>query len=117
MNVNYHELESDKLDFVIVGEVDALSNGERMFVEIDEYQIVIFNIAGKIFAIADVCSHDDGPLGDGEFESEYEIACPRHGARFDVRNGEALTFPAVLDIPAFPVNIVDGNIEIGIPKE
>ena len=117
MNVNYRELEADKLDFVIVGELDALPNGERLFVEIDDFQIVVFNIAGKIFAIADVCPHDDGPLGDGEFESEFEIACPRHGARFDVRNGKALTYPAVLDIPAFPVRIEDGNIEIGIPKE
>ena len=57
-------------------------NGERLFVEIDEFELVVFNIAGKFFAIADVCSHDNGPVGDGEFESEFEISCPRHGARF-----------------------------------
>lgn len=117
MAFNYHELEADKIEYVVVAEEDALSNGERMFVEIDEYEIVVFNIAGKLFAIADVCSHDDGPVGDGEFEAEYEIACPRHGARFDVRTGEAITLPAVVDIPAFPVRVVDGNIEVGIPAE
>lgn len=117
MSVNYHMLDAEQLDFVIVGEEGALANGERMFVEIDEYEIVVFNIAGKLFAIADVCSHDDGPVGDGEFEAEFEIACPRHGAHFDVRTGEALTFPAVIDIPAFPVRVVDGNIEIGVPVE
>lgn len=117
MAFNYHELEADKIEYVVIAEEDALSNGERMFVEIDEYEIVVFNIAGKLFAIADVCSHDDGPVGDGEFEAEYEIACPRHGARFDVRTGEAISLPAVIDIPAFPVRVVDGNIEVGIPAE
>ena len=117
MNVNYRELDSDKLEFVEIADEDALPNGERLFVEIDEYEIVVFNIAGKLFAIADICSHDDGPLGDGEFEAEYEIACPRHGARFDVRNGEALTFPAVIDIPAFPVRVTNGKIEVGVPAD
>ncbi len=115
MTVNYTELEADKLEFVQVAEENELPNGERLFVEIDEFEIVVFNIAGKFFAIADVCSHDNGPVGDGEFESEFEIACPRHGARFDVRNGKAITYPAVVDIPAFPVRVVDGNIEVGIP--
>jgi len=117
MNVNYTEFDTERLEFVAVANETDVSNGERLFVEIDEFQIVVFNIAGKFFAIADVCSHDDGPVGDGEFESEFEIACPRHGARFDVRTGEAVTLPAIIDIPAFPVRIVDGEIEVGIPLE
>lgn len=117
MAFNYHEIEAEKIEYVVVAEEDALSNGERLFVEIDEYEIVVFNIAGKLYAIADVCSHDDGPVGDGEFEAEFEIACPRHGARFDVRTGEALSLPAVIDIPAFPVRVADGHIEVGIPAE
>jgi len=115
MTVNYTQFDSDKLEFVIVARGGDIKNGERLFVEIDEYEIVVFNIAGKLFAIADVCSHDDGPVGDGDFESEYEIACPRHGARFDVRTGEAVTLPAIIDIPAFPVRVVNGNVEVGIP--
>lgn len=117
MGLNYNEFPEDKVEYVIVGEAADLPNGERMFIEIDEYQIVVFNIAGKYFAIADVCSHDDGPLGDGELEGEYVVACPRHGATFDVRTGEALTLPAIEDIPAFPARVVDGQIEIGIPIE
>ena len=95
--------------------VDDIPNGERLFVEIDEYEIVVFNIAGKLFAIADVCSHDDGPVGDGDFETEFEIACPRHGAHFDVRTGEAVTLPAIIDIPAFPVRVLNREVEVGIP--
>ena len=78
MSVNYTQIDPEKLEFVVVASLDEIQNGERLFVQIDEYDIVVFNIAGKIFAIADVCSHDDGPLGEGEFETEYEIACPRH---------------------------------------
>jgi 3-phenylpropionate/trans-cinnamate dioxygenase ferredoxin subunit len=115
MSYNYSEVDDSKLEYVEVGEVGDLPNGERMFVEIDDLTIVVFNIAGKFFAIEDVCSHDSGPLGDGELEEEHEIACPRHGARFDVRTGEAVTFPAVIDIPAYPVRSVDGTIEVGIP--
>ena len=117
MSVNYSEMAVSKLEYVRVAEVGDLVNGERLFVEIDDFSIVVFNIAGKLFAIEDVCSHDNGPLGDGDLEEEHEIVCPRHGAHFDVRNGEALTFPAVTDIPAYPVQIVDGFIEVGIPSD
>jgi 3-phenylpropionate/trans-cinnamate dioxygenase ferredoxin subunit len=77
---------------------------------------VVFNIAGEYFAIADLCSHDDGPLGDGDLEG-YEINCPRHGASFDVRTGKVLSLPAIVDIPAYPIRIVNGQIQIGLPLE
>jgi 3-phenylpropionate/trans-cinnamate dioxygenase ferredoxin subunit len=76
----------------------------------------VFNIGGQLYAIADVCSHDDGPLGDGDLEG-MEVVCPRHGARFDVRDGKVTSLPAAIDIPAYPVRVVDGQIEIGLPPE
>ena len=82
--------------------------------EIDDLPIVVFRIGGELFAIADICSHDDGPLGDGDLEG-YEIVCPRHGARFDIRTGKALALPAIVDISAYPVRVIDGQIEIGLP--
>jgi 3-phenylpropionate/trans-cinnamate dioxygenase ferredoxin subunit len=107
-------LDPEKIEYVAVGKVDDLPSGQRLFVEIDDSPIVVFNVGGSFFAIADSCSHDDGPLGDGELEG-FEVTCPRHGARFDVRDGKALSFPAVVDIPAYPVRIIDGKIEIGLP--
>jgi 3-phenylpropionate/trans-cinnamate dioxygenase ferredoxin subunit len=86
-----------------------------LFVEIEGLPIVIFNIAGQLFAIGDVCSHDNGPLGDGLLDGSL-VVCPRHGAEFDIRTGKAVTLPAVEDIPAYPVRVADGMIEIGIPK-
>lgn len=111
----YAHLDPKNCEFIAVGSVDDLPVGERLFIEIDGLPIVIFNIDGEYLAIADRCSHDDGSLGEGRLEG-YEIVCPRHGARFDVRNGEVLTLPAVVDIPAYPLRIQDGQIEIGLPR-
>ena len=113
---NYQKLDPAQVEFVAVGAVEDLPNGERLFVEIDEISLVVFKIAGQFFAIADLCSHDDGPLGDGDLEG-YEIHCPRHGAVFDVRTGQVLAMPAVVDIPAYPVRVVEGQIEVGVPGE
>jgi 3-phenylpropionate/trans-cinnamate dioxygenase ferredoxin subunit len=111
---NYVNLDPAQCEYASIGPGDELENGDRWFVEIGGLPIVVFKIAQQVFAIADTCSHDDAPLGDGEVQG-YVIACPRHGARFDVRTGKALSLPAVVDIPAYPVRIRDGQIEIGIP--
>ncbi len=112
---NYTLLDPSKLEYVEIAPFDQIPNGERLFVELGGKSIVLFNLAGKLFAIGDVCSHDNGPVGDGEIE-ENEIICPRHGARFDIRTGKATSLPAVVDIPSYPVREKDGMIEIGIPK-
>lgn len=111
---NYTHLNESEVEFIEIGSAD-LPNGERMFVEIEDKPIVIFNIAGRYFAIGDVCTHDGGPLGDGMLE-DFNVVCPRHGGEFDVRNGKAMAMPAVIDIPAYPVRVVNGNIELGIPR-
>jgi 3-phenylpropionate/trans-cinnamate dioxygenase ferredoxin subunit len=112
---NYTSYDDSKAEFFEVAPASELPNGERLFVDIADKPIVIFNIAGQLFAIGDVCTHDDGPLGDGTIEGT-NIVCPRHGAEFDVRTGKVMQMPAVVDIPAYPVQIKDGNIFVGIPK-
>jgi len=114
--MKYSQLDSTQCDFVEVAGVEEIPSGERLFLEIGGVYIVLFNIAGEFYAIADLCSHDDGPLGDGEID-DHSVACPRHGAKFDLRNGKALTLPAVEDIPAYPVRVRERKLEIGIPKE
>lgn len=110
---NYIKKDPNECEFVQIAPLEDLPNGERLFVEVDEKKIVVFNIGGDLYALGDVCSHDDGPLGDGEIEG-MDIICPRHGARFDIRTGEALLLPAAIDIPAYPVRIINGMIEVGI---
>ena len=113
---NYTQVDESKLDYVEIAPASELPKGERLFVEVADRPLVIFNIAGQLFAIGDVCTHDDGPLGDGDLEG-YNIVCPRHGGEFDVRNGKVMQMPAVVDIPAYPVRVVNGMIQVGIPKE
>ena len=111
---NYKMLEGEELEYVTVASVDELGNGERIIVEIDGEPIAVFNIAGMYYAIMDVCSHDDGPVAEGVMD-DYDIECPRHGAKFDIRTGKALTLPAVVDIPAYPVRVEGDEIQIGLP--
>ena len=113
---NYKSLDQGKLEYITVGTVEELKDGERLFVEIDEKPIVVLKIGDQYYAIADLCSHDDGPVGEGELEG-YEIICPRHGARFDIRTGRVLALPAFVDIPAYPVRVVGDQIELGLPVE
>jgi 3-phenylpropionate/trans-cinnamate dioxygenase ferredoxin subunit len=112
---NYTQ-QTENIEFVEIAPASELPSGERLFVEVEGKSIVIFNIADRFFAIADVCTHDDGPLGDGDLEG-YNIVCPRHGAEFDVRTGQVVQMPAVVDVPAYPVKVVDGMIQVGLPRE
>ena len=113
---NYTKVEDSRVEYLDIAPVSELPNGERLFVEVESKSLVIFNIADQFFAIGDICSHDDGPVGDGDLEG-FNVVCPRHGGEFDVRSGQAVQMPAVVDIPAYPVRIVDGMIQVGIPRE
>jgi len=70
---------------------------------------VIVNLDGQFYAIEDVCTHDGGPLGEGDLEGA-ELICPRHGSRFDVRTGEALTLPAFEAAPTYEVRVENGDV-------
>lgn len=107
------DAQNDDLTYYRITTTNELPDGERLFVEISGQPIVIFALNGQYFATSDECSHDGGPIGDGKIEG-FEIICPRHGARFDIRTGKATRFPAVEPIAQFPVRVVDDYIEIGL---
>lgn len=106
------EVISDTKYFKIAKVADV-PDGERLFFELESKPIVLFALKGEYLAIADQCSHDEGPVGEGELDGE-EIICPRHGARFDLRTGKVLSFPAVKDITVYPVRVKDEYLEVGI---
>jgi 3-phenylpropionate/trans-cinnamate dioxygenase ferredoxin component len=85
---------------------DVPDPGMSVF-EVEERFIVLIHMDGQFYALDDTCTHDGGPLGEGELEG-FQIICPRHGARFDVRTGQALTMPAVHATSAHDV-MVEGN--------
>ena len=75
----------------------------------------VYNLGGEYFALEDRCSHDDGPLCEGDFDCDEGIAiCPRHGASIDIRSGRALTLPAVQPVDTFPVRVEDGMIKVEV---
>ncbi len=113
---DYTRVDESKIEYIEIAPVSELAMGERLFVEIGGKPIVIFQIGGQYYSIGDVCSHDEGPVGEGQL-TDHTITCPRHGAQFDVRNGGVVAMPAVVDIPAYPVQIRDGMIYLGIPKD
>ena len=103
--------------FVKVGRVEDLPPGSRLVVDFDYESVVVINAGGTYYAVADLCSHDDGPLADGELDSEVcSLICPRHGASFDLRSGAA-TFPAVAPIPTYAVKIEAGELFIAAPED
>lgn len=96
-------------DFVPVAKLSELPPQGKKTVEVDGRFIVLFRIDGQVSCIDDVCTHDGGTLGDGELEN-FSIACPRHGAKFDVRNGQALTMPATEATVAHDVKVEGDQI-------
>lgn len=102
-------------DYVTVAPASELSSGERMVVQIGRVWVAIFNVDGQLYAIQDVCTHDDGPLAEGKLIG-CEIECPRHGARFDLRDGRVTAPPALVPAPVFDVRVVDAQIQVSIKK-
>lgn len=96
-------------DWVRVCATNELLPGEFQVAWDGDTAIAVFNIDGDLYALEDVCTHDGGELAGGPIEG-FEIECPRHGARFDLRTGEALCAPAYLPTAKFPVKIEDGAV-------
>lgn len=101
-------------EFVRVAGVNDIAPGRRLWVEFEEETVIVFNVDGTFYCIADLCSHDGGPLEDGELVG-CEIECPRHGARFDIRTGKPTALPAVEAIPSYEVKVEDGEVYVESP--
>ena len=89
-------------DWVKVARTDEVSEGRAKRVEAQGQRLALARVDGQVYAVQDLCTHDNGPLGDGEVIGET-IECPRHGARFDVKTGRPVTLPAVVPVKTFPV--------------
>jgi 3-phenylpropionate/trans-cinnamate dioxygenase ferredoxin subunit len=101
-------------EYVRVAAVDDIPPGHRLIHEFEEDTVIVFNVAGSFYCIADLCSHDGGPLEGGELH-QCEIECPRHGARFDIRTGKPTALPAAEAIPSYGVKIEDGGVWVESP--
>ncbi|MGI8981752.1 MAG: iron-sulfur cluster assembly protein [Pirellulaceae bacterium] len=100
-------------DFIKVASVSDLPDPGRQLVEVEDRIVALFHVGGQFYCIDDVCTHDGGPLSEGKL-AENAIACPRHGAQFDIRTGKALTMPATEDTVAHQVKVENGQVYVRI---
>jgi metal-sulfur cluster biosynthetic enzyme/nitrite reductase/ring-hydroxylating ferredoxin subunit len=106
---HHREARVGMAEFIRVCGVEEVPDPGRTLVDVDGELVALFHVEGGLYAIDDVCTHDGGPLADGELVG-HAVACPRHGARFDVRTGAALTMPAIRATRSHEVKIQDGSV-------
>ena len=96
-------------EFQRVIDVGEVPDPGKTLVEVEGEMVAVFHVDGQFYALDDVCTHDGGPLADGELR-DHKIACPRHGAKFDIRTGAALTMPAVRPTRSHEVKVEAGGV-------
>ena len=101
------------LHFVTVAKEGDVKKGQVKTFAVNGHRIALCNVAGTYFATQDLCTHDGGPLGEGEL-IDHEIECPRHGGRFDVRTGEVTALPPMFPIKTFPVRVQGDEIQVAL---
>lgn len=99
--------------WVTVAKVSEVPKGRVKVVEVEGNRIALCNVEGTIYAIDDVCTHDNGPLGEGELW-DNQIECPRHGARFDVKTGKVVCLPAVIPVRTYEVKIEGEEVKVKV---
>jgi 3-phenylpropionate/trans-cinnamate dioxygenase ferredoxin subunit len=103
-------------EFVPVARVADIPDPGKAVFELGDRLVVLFHVQGRFYCLDDVCTHDGGPLGEGTL-CDHQIACPRHGAKFDIRTGDALTMPATEATIAHEVKIEGDQIFIKINEQ
>lgn len=102
-------------DYIKVATVDEIPPGTSKLIEIEELRIALFNLDGEFYAIEDICTHDGGPLVEGDIVDGCLVECPRHGARFDVRTGKAVRMPAFEPTTAYAVRVEGDDVLMEAP--
>jgi 3-phenylpropionate/trans-cinnamate dioxygenase ferredoxin subunit len=100
-------------EFVTIAKKDDIPAGEVRVYNVNGKELAVAHVDGEFYAIDDVCTHDGGPLGEGYIE-DCQIECPRHGARFDLKTGKAMTLPAVMGVAAYPVRIEGDDVQVEV---
>ena len=98
---------------VAVAKASEIGPGRMRIVEAGGERIALCNVDGTFHAVQDVCTHDEGPLGEGTLKGNA-LECPRHGARFDVRTGAVVRMPAIVPVKVYPVRVEGGDVLIEV---
>ena len=100
-------------EFKTIAKKDDIPPGEVRVYKVNDKELAVAHTGEGFFAIDDVCTHDGGPLGEGYVE-DCQIECPRHGARFDLKTGKAVTLPAVMPVNAYPVRVEGDDVQVEV---
>jgi 3-phenylpropionate/trans-cinnamate dioxygenase ferredoxin subunit len=100
--------------YVRVGRTSEVPLGGAEVFVVEDRQIAVYRLPDGYYAIDDICTHDGGPLAEGEVEGD-QVICPRHGARFSIKTGAALTFPAITPVETYPVRVEGDELLVGLP--
>jgi 3-phenylpropionate/trans-cinnamate dioxygenase ferredoxin subunit len=103
-------------EFVRVASVSEIPDPGKMTAEVADRLVVVFHVAGQFYCLEDVCTHDGGPLGEGLL-CGHAIACPRHGAQFDIHDGKVLTMPATVATAAHEVRVAGDEVYVRLRDE
>jgi 3-phenylpropionate/trans-cinnamate dioxygenase ferredoxin component len=102
-----------ELDVAVAGEFPP---GSAKIVQQGSLFVGVYNCGGELYAIEDRCSHDDGPLCEGDWDEDLcRVVCPRHGSAFELASGRPLSLPATEPVETYPVRIVDGIVRVELP--
>ena len=99
--------------------VEELPSCSVKIVYAGEIAVGVYNLNGEFYALEDRCSHDDGPLCEGDWEPDAcVVVCPRHGSRFDLESGIPMSLPAFAAVPVYPVSVrEDGMVVVELPDD
>jgi 3-phenylpropionate/trans-cinnamate dioxygenase ferredoxin subunit len=100
--------------FITVARVNQVPPGQQLQVKVGKLLISLWNLDGTLYAINDICSHEEEYLSEGEVVNHCCVECPKHGAQFDLRTGAALTLPATEPVATYPVRIEGDDIQIAV---
>lgn len=101
------------MPWIKVATAEEIPSGSRKVVDIDpDLSVAVFHVDGEWYAVENRCTHDDGPLVEGDLVEPYVVECPRHGARFDIRTGDVLRMPAFEPVPVFEVKVENGHVYV-----
>jgi 3-phenylpropionate/trans-cinnamate dioxygenase ferredoxin component len=108
-------LNEEMAGFVRVCASTALPDPGKEVFEVDDRFVLVIHLDGEFFAMDDVCTHDGGPLGEGDFDG-WCVVCPRHGAKFDIRTGAAMRMPAVRGTAVYPVRLYQDDVYVKLQE-
>jgi 3-phenylpropionate/trans-cinnamate dioxygenase ferredoxin component len=104
-------------NYIKVCREDEVTEGQTRAVTVNDQPLILAKQDGRVYALEGICSHDGGEFEAGKHVVDCQIECPRHGARFDIKTGEATRMPAIVGINSYEIKIDNGDVYVGVDEQ